>query len=162
MDTWDVSIVLGLWVSRETQFNLPVAAVDGGDAEINLNIRCSNGNKLSVRATLRSTVGAFKNLLAQNCDVPANQQRLIYKGRILKDDQTIDSYGLQADHTIHMVRGSAPATGAPGAGTNNSPSQGVGPNEGSGLGTTGSRASLFSRLGFGGLGGYGVSNLFGS
>ncbi|KAK9052087.1 hypothetical protein SSX86_028715 [Deinandra increscens subsp. villosa] len=118
-------------------------------AEINLNIRCSNGNKFSVRATLRSTILAFKDLLARNCDVPANQQRLIYKGRILKDDQTLDSYGLQADHTIHMVRGSAPAptTGAPGAGTANTPSQGAGPNEG---------------LGLGGLGGPGASNLFGS
>lgn len=67
--------------------------VDGGDEEINLNIRCSNGNKFSVRATLRSTVAVFKDLLAQNCDVPANQQRLIYKGRILKDDQTLDTYG---------------------------------------------------------------------
>lgn len=70
-----------------------VSTVDGGDAEIALNIRCSNGNKFSVRASLGSTVVDFKDLLAQNCDVPANQQRLIYKGRILKDDQTLDSYG---------------------------------------------------------------------
>lgn len=68
--------------------------VDGGDTtEIALNIRCSNGNKFAVRSNLRSTVVAFKDLIAQNCDVPANQQRLIYKGRILKDDQTLDSYG---------------------------------------------------------------------
>ncbi|KAI3714196.1 hypothetical protein L1987_72792 [Smallanthus sonchifolius] len=126
------------------------AAVDG---EINLNIRCSNGNKFSVRATLRSTVVDFKDLLALNCDVPANQQRLIYKGRILKDDQTLDSYGLQADHTIHMVRGSAPppTTGAPGAEAANTPAQGAGPNEGIGLGGAGSGAPLFPGLGLGGL-----------
>ncbi|GKE84779.1 ubiquitin domain-containing protein DSK2a-like protein [Tanacetum coccineum] len=64
--------------------------VEGG--EINLNIRCSNGNKFSIRSSVRSSVVDFKDLLAQNCDVPANQQRLIYKGRILKDDQTLDSY----------------------------------------------------------------------
>ncbi|XP_071692297.1 ubiquitin domain-containing protein DSK2b-like [Rutidosis leptorrhynchoides] len=136
-------------------------AVDGGDTtEIPLNIRCSNGNKFSVRSTLQSTVVAFKDLIAQNCDVPANQQRLIYKGRILKDDQTLDSYGLQADHTIHMVRGSAPppTTGAPAAGNVNTPtvgSQGVGSNEGLGLGGTGAGAGapLFPGLGLGGLGG---------
>ncbi|KAL2455618.1 putative Ubiquitin family protein isoform 3 [Forsythia ovata] len=48
-------------------------------------------------------------LLAQICDVPSDQQCLIYKGRILKDDQTLVSYGLQADHTVHIVCGSAPA-----------------------------------------------------
>ncbi|KAM1587660.1 hypothetical protein ACFX1X_027122 [Malus domestica] len=37
---------------------------------------------------------------------------LIYKGRILKDDQTLQRYGLEADHTLHMVRGFAPATSA--------------------------------------------------
>lgn len=64
----------------------------GGDGII-VHIRCSNGSKFSVRTSLESTVGAFKGLLAQNCDVPSDQQRLIYKGRILKDDQTLDSYG---------------------------------------------------------------------
>ncbi|KAK1437834.1 hypothetical protein QVD17_03634 [Tagetes erecta] len=131
------------------------------DAEINLNIRCSNGNKFSVRATLRSTVVDFKDLLALNCDVPANQQRLIYKGRILKDDQTLDSYGLQADHTIHMVRGAAPTppptASAPGAGTVNTPSQGAGANEGIGLGGAGSGAPVFPGLGLGG-----ATNPFGS
>ncbi|KVH96044.1 Heat shock chaperonin-binding [Cynara cardunculus var. scolymus] len=141
-----------------------VASVDGADAEIALNIRCSNGNKFSVRTSLRSTVVAFKDVLAQNCDVPANQQRLIYKGRILKDDQTLDSYGLQADHTIHMVRGSAPAASAPAtggstAGNANTPSvvsQGAVSNDGFGLGGAGTGAPLFPGLGLGGLGGSGA------
>ncbi|XP_076927532.1 ubiquitin domain-containing protein DSK2b-like [Bidens hawaiensis] len=134
-------------------------STQSADAEINLNIRCSNGNKFSVRTTLRLTIAEFKDLVALNGDVPANQQRLIYKGRILKDDQTLESYGLQADHTIHMVRGSAPApapapapastTGAPGAGTANAPAQGAGPTGGVGLGGVGagSGAPLFPGLG---------------
>ena len=58
-----------------------------------VNVRCSNGTKFSVTTSLDSTVESFKELIAQNSDVPANQQRLIYKGRILKDDQTLLSYG---------------------------------------------------------------------
>lgn len=125
-----------------------VSTVDGGDAEITLNIRCSNGNKFSVRASLGSTVVAFKDILARNCDVPANQQRLIYKGRILKDDQTLDSYGLQADHTIHMVRGSSPAptTNTPAIGNPNPNPPTL--NEGIASG-----APLFPGLGLGSLGG---------
>lgn len=68
--------------------------VTGGEEEVvALNIRCSNGSKFSVRMSLEATVEAFKTVLAQNCDVPADQQRLIYKGRILKNDQTLASYG---------------------------------------------------------------------
>lgn len=70
----------------------------GGDGEeglsVTVNIRCSNGSKFSVRASIDSTVGTFKSILAQNCDIQADQQRLIYKGRILKDDQTLVSYGM--------------------------------------------------------------------
>ncbi|CAA3016266.1 ubiquitin domain-containing DSK2a-like [Olea europaea subsp. europaea] len=138
--------------------------VSGGE-QVNVNIRCSNGSKFSVRTTLESTVGDFKAILAQSCDVPAEQQRLIYKGRILKDNQTLISYGLQADHTVHMVRGSAPAASQPSAGatvsaenaTNSGTPQGGSPNGDAGLG-----ANLFPGLGLGALGGNGASGLFGT
>ncbi|XVE67306.1 hypothetical protein DITRI_Ditri08aG0150100 [Diplodiscus trichospermus] len=123
----------------------------GGEEEgVMVNIRCSNGTKISVKTSLESTVGSFKSVLAQNCDIPADQQRLIYKGRILKDDQTLQSYGLQADHTVHMVRGFAPSSSAPPPaattnvetpGTTPGVTRGVGSNEGAGLG-----ASLFPEL----------------
>jgi ubiquilin len=64
----------------------------GGEG-VNVNVRCSNGSKFSVQIGLDSTVGSFKDALAQKCDIPSDQQRLIYKGRILKDDQTLQSYG---------------------------------------------------------------------
>ncbi|KAA3463303.1 ubiquitin domain-containing protein DSK2a-like [Gossypium australe] len=139
----------------------------GGEEGVTVNIRCSNGTKFTVRANLESTVGSFKALLAQNCDVPADQQRLIYKGRILKDDQTLQSYGLQADHTIHMVRGFAPSSSTPPpsattnvATDNTTPgvTRGIGSNDGAGLG-----ASLFPGLNpLGGGGGSGGFGLFGS
>lgn len=74
----------------EAESSVGIAGVE----EVNVNIRCSNGSKFSVKTSLESTVGEFKGVLAQNCDVPAEQQRLIYKGRILKDDQTLVSYGI--------------------------------------------------------------------
>ncbi|XP_057501119.1 ubiquitin domain-containing protein DSK2a-like isoform X2 [Actinidia eriantha] len=145
----------------------------GGGEEVTLNIRCSNGSKFTLRTSLEATVEAFKAFLAQNCGVPADQQRLIYKGRILKNDQTLASYGLQADHTVHMVRGFAPAASTPSAatatatatGTGGNPNptpgvaQGVGSNEGGGVGLG---ASLFPGLGFNALGGSGAPGLFGA
>ena len=70
------------------------ATVPKGAEGVTINIRCSNGSKFSVQISLESIVGSFKEAVAQNCDIPADQQRLIYKGRILKDDQTLKSYGM--------------------------------------------------------------------
>ncbi|XP_009626136.1 ubiquitin domain-containing protein DSK2b-like [Nicotiana tabacum] len=134
----------------------------GGDQKVvTINVRCSNGSKFSVQVTLESSVGTFKSTLAQHSDIPAEQQRLIYKGRILKDEQTLESYGLEADHTVHLVRGFAPAasantasatnTGNPNTNQNAPPDAAPnvgGPFAGSGLG-----ASLFPGLGSGGGGG---------
>ncbi|KAK2978700.1 hypothetical protein RJ640_026918 [Escallonia rubra] len=144
-------------------------AAAGGE-EVTLNVRCSNGLKFSVRTSLGSTVAAFKAVVAQNCDIQADQQRLIYKGRILKDDQTLDSYGLQADHTVHMVRGSAPAASTLPAGTANVGNPNATPdvaqnsdsNVGGGFGGAGIGTSPFPGVGLGSLGGTGASGLFGS
>ncbi|XP_020216246.1 ubiquitin domain-containing protein DSK2b isoform X2 [Cajanus cajan] len=137
-------------------------------AGVNINIRCSNGSKFSVQITLDSTVASFKDIVARNCDIPADQQRLIYKGRILKDDQTLQSYGLEADHTVHLVRGFAPSnttggTNSSGANTTTTNTRGVGANEGGGgLGGPGFGASLFPGLGGNGMGGSGLNGLFGA
>ncbi|KAK4383041.1 Ubiquitin domain-containing protein DSK2b [Sesamum angolense] len=65
--------------------------------EVTVNVRCSNGSKFAVQVKLNSTVEFFKSILAEKCEIPLQQQRLIYKGRILKDDQTLQSYGTPPD-----------------------------------------------------------------
>ncbi|KAE8693443.1 hypothetical protein F3Y22_tig00110812pilonHSYRG00100 [Hibiscus syriacus] len=88
-----------------------VSQTDAGDA-VAVNIICSSASKFSVQVNLDSTVLSFKAILARNRDIPADQQCLIYKGRILKDDQTLQSYGFEANHTVHLVRRFAPTTSA--------------------------------------------------
>eukprot|EP01018_Ginkgo_biloba_P010878 Gb_17102 [translate_table: standard] len=58
-----------------------------------IHIRCINSSKFSVDAEFGFTVGAFKVLLAEKFDISADQQRVIFKGRILKDDSLLESYG---------------------------------------------------------------------
>uniref|UniRef100_A0A0D9VP57 Ubiquitin-like domain-containing protein n=1 Tax=Leersia perrieri TaxID=77586 RepID=A0A0D9VP57_9ORYZ len=127
-------------------------------APATLHIRCTNGSKFAVRADLGITVGAFKGIVAESCDVPAPQQRLIYKGRILKEEQTLASYGVETDHTIHMVRSAAPppATTAPPAANTTSATNATT--------TTNSPTAGFGGLlqGLGGAGSANSGGLFGS
>ncbi|XP_012469222.1 ubiquitin domain-containing protein DSK2b isoform X2 [Gossypium raimondii] len=125
------------------------ASKDVGDA-VTVSINCSSGSKFSVQTNLDSTVDSFKALLARNCGVPADQQRLIYKGRILKDDQTLRSYGLEADHTVHLVRSVAPT--APPLTTNAAGSIGSGALSTSQTNTTAVDLDDAGALGAGGAG----------
>jgi ubiquilin len=67
--------------------------VNGGSSSAVVHVRCSNGNKFTVEVDLGATVLALKGLLVERAEIPADQQRLIYKGRVLKDEQLLSSYG---------------------------------------------------------------------
>lgn len=58
------------------------------------------------------TVFELKQSIAAHSDVPADSQRLIYSGRVLKDDDRLTQYKIQTGHTIHMVKGLARPQGS--------------------------------------------------
>ncbi|KAI5065034.1 hypothetical protein GOP47_0019729 [Adiantum capillus-veneris] len=125
-----------------------------------VHIRCTSGSKFSVEVSLDTTIGAFKPLLVEGSGVAADQQRLIYKGRVLKEECTLESYGVQHDHTIHLVR-AAPSSAASAvaaasaASTNNltAPLPGNIPAVNLGAGLTGVNGLGTDPFGFGGMGG---------
>jgi ubiquilin len=51
----------------------PVTGPAGAAALATLHIRGTSGNKFAVQADLGATVGAFKAIVAESCDVPAPQ-----------------------------------------------------------------------------------------
>ena len=76
-------------------------------SEIILTIKFSNADKYEVPATLSDTVLEFKEKISSLISVPAAQQRLIYKGRVLKDEHQLETYEIQNGQTIHLVKGIA-------------------------------------------------------
>ncbi|XP_045831493.1 ubiquitin domain-containing protein DSK2a-like [Trifolium pratense] len=76
----------------------------GVDECVKINVRYFNGSKFSVQVALESTVESFKELIVGNSGIPIQNQRLIYKGQILQNDRSLQSYGLGANHTVHLVR----------------------------------------------------------
>ncbi|KAF5315313.1 hypothetical protein D9619_007541 [Psilocybe cf. subviscida] len=81
--------------------------------EIQINVKGPSELKLSITITTDKTVRELKQAIAEKSDVEADRQRLIYSGRVLKDDDLLSVYKIQSAHTIHMVKGAArPAGGA--------------------------------------------------
>lgn len=70
---------------------------------ITVNIK-SGQNKWEVATDPSKSVAEFKEDIAKVSQIPAANQRLIYSGKILKDDQTIESYKIQDGHAIHLVK----------------------------------------------------------
>lgn len=61
--------------------------------KITVNIKCSNGKKFTAQVSPSATIEEFKKILATESGVAADSQRLIFAGRVLKDHDTVDSYG---------------------------------------------------------------------
>ena len=94
-----------------------------------LSVKCSsNGANLSIEVEGTQTVLELKEKISQEVDIPPAQQvspaepipllrprltpqprhvptsqRLIYSGKQLADDKTLEGYGIAAGGTIHMV-----------------------------------------------------------
>ena len=56
-------------------------------------LKVSGGEKLSLDVTPKQTIAELKAAVAGRCDIPAENQRLIYKGQVLKDEKTVEDYG---------------------------------------------------------------------
>lgn len=78
---------------------------------ININIKSSSDKKFVINIETEKTVLDLKNAIAEQTEVPADRQRLIYSGRVLKDHDTLADCKIADGNTVHMVKGSQP--GAP-------------------------------------------------
>ena len=83
-------------------------------APVTLKIKLSNGNTHSVElkdGTAGITVEQLKQQMADIIGIAGNEQRVVFKGRVLKDPDMLTTIGLEEGDTIHVVKGRAP--GAP-------------------------------------------------
>jgi ubiquilin len=74
---------------------------------ITVSVKCSTGDKFTVEVETSQLVSDFKRLLAEKSKIPAEQQRLIFSGHVLKDPQTLESYSIKDGSTVHLVRGAS-------------------------------------------------------
>lgn len=78
---------------------------DTDEESVSIKIIASTGKTFtaSIRPSSQS-VREFKEQIAGAAEVDADDQRLIYKGRALKDEQPLSYYGIEANTTVHLVR----------------------------------------------------------
>lgn len=79
------------------------------ETPITFNVKASNDAKYTLTLPLSTQVSELKEKLSTSeyADTPAERQRLIYSGRVLKDNETLASYNIKEGHTVHLVRSAA-------------------------------------------------------
>ncbi|KAG5297086.1 deubiquitination-protection protein dph1 [Histoplasma ohiense] len=78
----------------------------GEQSPITFHVKSSNDVKYTLTLDPSTTIADLKAKLAGSdyADVPAERQRLIYSGRVLKDGDTLATHNVKDGHSIHLVK----------------------------------------------------------
>ncbi|CAM6075960.1 unnamed protein product [Sphagnum tenellum] len=68
-----------------------------------IKIKTLDSQSYTIRVAKNVAVPALKEHLATVVGVPADSQRLICRGKVLKDDQLLSAYNVEDGHTLHLV-----------------------------------------------------------
>lgn len=72
--------------------------------EISIVFKVSGGTQFNISVPKNLTVKDLKDKISEPSNVPSSQQRLIYKGRILKDNDSLEDMKVENGHTMHLVK----------------------------------------------------------
>ncbi|KAJ8768123.1 hypothetical protein K2173_021063 [Erythroxylum novogranatense] len=76
---------------------------EGSEAMIEIKIKTLDSQTYTLRVDKQMPVPALKEQIASVTGVLSEQQRLICRGKVLKDDQLLSAYHVEDGHTLHLV-----------------------------------------------------------
>ncbi|EEY59129.1 ubiquitin family protein, putative [Phytophthora infestans T30-4] len=97
---------------------------------LHLRLKTLDERVFDVEATLSMSVADFRAKVALATAVPVPRQRLIYRGKLLKDGVALAAYDLQDGHTVHLV--AKPPANSATSSTTQTTSDSARPREGNG------------------------------
>ncbi|XP_043709477.1 ubiquitin-like domain-containing protein CIP73 isoform X1 [Telopea speciosissima] len=86
------------------------------ESTVELNVKTLDSKIYAFLVDRNISVPLFKEKIANAIGVPVEQQRLIFRGKVLKDDHLLSEYHLEDGHTLHLVA-RQPAQSQPSPGT---------------------------------------------
>lgn len=90
-----------------------------------LTVKPLQGKECSVQVTEDEKVSTVKELVSERLNIPANQQRLLYKGKALADEHRLSDYSIGPEAKLNLViRPVGERTGASGMAAGSSGSSG--------------------------------------
>lgn len=77
-----------------------------GDSQITFKVKTSSDGNHTITMAETATVLDLKTKLAGDDyeKIPVDRQRLIYSGRVMKNEEPLSTYKIKPNNTIHMVK----------------------------------------------------------
>jgi ubiquilin len=102
---------------------------------IKVVVRQSSGDQFDVEIAGNASVKDLKDACAEKQSaMKAEEMRLIFKGKILKDEMTLDEYKITDGLTIHLVKGKSAGASADTSSLSGPPTTEAGTSVGAGVG----------------------------
>lgn len=80
------------------------------EKQIKITMRQNSGQQFEVSVNGKGTVKDLKEASVAGSGISAEDMRLIFKGKILKDEVTLEEYKIEDGVTVHLVKGKSAAT----------------------------------------------------
>ena len=68
-----------------------------------IQIRSLTGKHTPINVHHKMIVSELKNMIEKIDQTPFDQQRLVYNGKQLEDNRTLDYYNIQKDTVVHII-----------------------------------------------------------
>ncbi|XP_015884148.1 ubiquitin-like domain-containing protein CIP73 isoform X3 [Ziziphus jujuba] len=99
--------------------------MESSDATVQIKIKTLDSQIYNFEVDKNMPVSLFKEKIENETGVPVGRQRLIFRGKVLKDNDLLSDYRVENGHTLHLVA-RQPAESQASSGT--SPGETNGPN----------------------------------
>ncbi|OVA16024.1 Ubiquitin domain [Macleaya cordata] len=76
---------------------------ESSESTVEVNVKTLDSQIYTFRVEKNMPVPLFKEKIANTIGVPVGQQRLIFRGKVLKDEHCLSEYHVEDGHTLHLV-----------------------------------------------------------